>query len=145
MTEKNTNPKDVIGVTKSPTHLVPKPFLHAVGLALLEGALKYGANNWRVAGVRYSVYYDALQRHLSSWWEGEYLDPDSGLPHIVKAAACLAILFDSTLVGNANDDRPPPAGSRWLGEMNDHARQLVKKYPDPKPPHTARDEPNPSF
>jgi len=136
--KKDTNPKDAIGISKSPLSLIPKPFLHALGLALMEGAMKYGANNWRVAGIRYSVYYDALMRHMNAWWEGEDIDADSGLPHPVKAAACLAILFDATMRDNITDDRPPKSPDGWLREMNEHAKKLLERFPDPLPPITEK-------
>lgn len=139
MTTKETNPKDAIGITKSPLSVIPKPFLHELGLAFLEGALKYGSNNWRTAGIRYSVYYDAIQRHLSAWWEGEDIDPDSGLPHPVKAAACLAILADAMRRGNANDDRPPKTPAGWLDDINARARDLLERYPEPVKPITEAD------
>ena len=96
MTErKATNPKDLLGVSKSPLSVIPLPALHALGLAMLEGSLKYGRHNYREAGIRYSVYYDAIQRHMSAWWEGEDIDEESGLPHPIKAAACCIILFQA--------------------------------------------------
>ena len=79
---KATNPKDTLGIAKVPTHVIP-PIVEAyLGLALMEGALKYGSYNYRDAGVRGSVYYDADGRHMKQWWEGEDLDRDSGLPHV---------------------------------------------------------------
>ena len=54
---KDTNPKDAIGCKKVPIHVIPFQVLNEVGLALLEGSLKYGAYNWRVAGVRASIYF----------------------------------------------------------------------------------------
>lgn len=133
--KKDTNPKDAIGITKSPMSVIPTPFLHALGLAMMEGALKYGRHNYRAAGIRFSVYYDAVMRHMNAWWEGEDVDPDSGLPHPVKAAACLAILFDAILFENANDDRPPSAPPGWMDGMNKHAKSLLERFPNPLPPH----------
>ena len=52
-----------------------------------EGARKYGRHNYRVIGVRGSVYYDATLRHVTAWWEGEDLDPERGINHISKAIA----------------------------------------------------------
>lgn len=133
---KDTNPKDAVGTAKAPLSCLPAPFMHAVGLALMEGARKYGRHNYRAMGVRYSVYYDALMRHMTAWWEGEDIDPDSGLPHPVKAAACLAVLHDSMTQGNATDDRPPKSPAGWQQDLNDRAAALLTKYPDCKPPHT---------
>ncbi len=140
---KATNPKDAIGVTKSPMSVVPLPALHALGLAMLEGALKYGRHNYRAAGIRYSVYYDAVMRHMNLWWEGEDIDPDSGLPHPIKAAACLVILYDALMQENGNDDRPPRSPDGWMDDMNKRCKALLKKYPNPEAPHIH--EPPPSL
>lgn len=129
---KESNPKDRIGVKKAPFNVIPARVTAEVGLAMLEGALKYGAYNYRAIGVRTSVYYDALQRHISAFWEGEDEDPDSGLPHIVKAIACLVVLRDSQLIGNCVDDRPPSHTDGWQKELNEKAAKLIEKYPEPK-------------
>lgn len=133
---KDINPKDKIGVTKSPMCVVPMPAIHAIGLAMLEGALKYGRHNYRETEVKFSVLYSAIMRHMNDWWEGEDIDAESGLPHPIKAAACIVILFDAMLRENGIDDRPPKSPTGWLKVMNDHVKTLLAKYPDPKPPST---------
>ena len=67
---KPTNPKDLIGSDKLPLHLWPQTATALGAVALLEGALKYGRANWRHAGVRASIYYDAAMRHWGAWFEG---------------------------------------------------------------------------
>lgn len=129
---KDSNPKDSIGVKKVPFSTVPSPVIAEVGLAMLEGALKYGRHNYRAIGVRTSVYYDAALRHLTAFWEGQEIDPDSGLPHIVKAMACLVVLRDSQMIGNCVDDRPPSHKEGWQADMNKHAEELISRYPNPK-------------
>lgn len=135
---KDTNPKDAVGIKKVPLSTVPAPVMAEVGLAMLEGARKYGRHNYRSAGVRASVYYDALLRHVMAWWEGEDNDPDSGLSHIVKAIACLVVLRDSMIQGNWIDDRPPVSPAGWLAELNARAAEIIERYPDAKPAHVAR-------
>lgn len=134
---KETNPKDAVGIAKVPLSTVPAEVFAEVGLAMLEGARKYGRHNYRAAGVRYSVYYDAAIRHLMAWWEGQDVDPDSGLSHITKAIAGLVVLRDSMIIGNATDDRPPPLPEAWLAEFNAAAAAILKKYPDAVAPFTA--------
>ena len=104
---KATNPKDAIASDKVPLHLVPASFKAYTALALAEGMMKYGAWNWRAAGVRASVYVSALQRHIDKWFNGEEFDPKTGVPHLANAAACLAVLIDSKTQQNMTDDRPP--------------------------------------
>lgn len=136
MTTKLSNPKQANGIRKVPYHVIPNPVIAELGLSMLEGALKYGSHNYRAIGVRTSTYYDACLRHLNAFWEGEDIDPDSGLPHIVKAMACLAVLRDSQMYGNVVDDRPPSYPSGWQEPLNTAAGQLIDKYPNPKEPYT---------
>ena len=136
---KDTNPKDAVGTKKVPFALIPDNVLGEVGLAFLEGARKYGAYNWRVAGVRASVYIDALRRHLGAWWNGEDIDVDSGLSHIVKAIACLVIIRDSMLQNNIVDDRPPKTlDTDWVQKLNKKAEEIIEKYPDAVKPFTEK-------
>lgn len=106
---KPTNPKDALAVAKLPLHLVPDTIEAYAALAFAEGASKYGAYNWRVAGVLASVYHSALKRHLASWHNGEEADPVTGVPHLASVIACAGILLDAELCGKLTDDRPPRA------------------------------------
>ena len=138
---KATNPKDAIGTAKVPGFsVVPRRVVAELGLAMLEGAAKYGRHNYRRAGVRASVYVDALDRHLAAWWEGQDIDPDSGISHVTKAIASLVVLRDSMMQGNWQDDRPPRVSDSeiWVAEMNAKAKALIAKFPDPKPPCTEK-------
>lgn len=103
---------------------------------MLEGARKYGRHNYREVGVVGSVYYDATIRHLMSWWEGEDLDPDSGLSHITKAIASLTVLRDSMIKGNWVDDRPPVIDFEWMNRLNEKVKNVIDKYPTPVAPVT---------
>ena len=137
MSTKDTNPKDAIGVTKIPRSTLSAQVMAEVGVAMLEGALKYGRHNFRVAGVRASVYYDAVGRHLDAWFEGQDIDPESGLSHIVKAIAGLMVLRDSMLQENWVDDRPPKALNQdWIQDLNLKVKALLAKYPNPVPAYT---------
>lgn len=130
---KDTNPKDAVGIRKTPWSVVPLAVMAEVGLAMLEGALKYGRHNWREKGVRASVYIDATFRHLSAWWEGEDTDPDSGLSHITKAIASLTVLRDAMIQEKLEDDRPPKSPAGWMKRLNELAAALLDKYPTVKP------------
>ena len=137
---KDTNPKDAVGTKKVPISVLPFPVLGEVALALLEGARKYGRHNWRVAGVRASVYIDAvIMRHLAPFWEGEDIDEDSGLSHVTKAIAGLMVLRDSMLQENWVDDRPPKSKENWKEALNKKAEEIIKKYPDALPPYTEKE------
>jgi Domain of unknown function (DUF5664) len=138
VTTKPTNPKDAFGIKKASLSCVPSPVLMEVGIGMLEGAGKYGRHNYRIYGVRASVYYDAALRHLMSWWEGEDIDADSGLSHVTKAICSLVVLRDAMIQGKFNDDRPPVSRA-WLADLNAKAEALFEKYPDPVKPYTEAD------
>jgi len=137
---KNSNPKDAIGIKKAPMSTVSAPVLMEMGLAMLEGDRKYGRHNYRVIGVRSSVYYDAAMRHLMAWWEGEDIDPDSGISHVTKALSCLSVLRDAMINEKFTDDRPPKIKDGWIQELNKKAAEIIERYPDAKDPHTQIDE-----
>ena len=132
---KPTNPKDALGVRKVPFSTISAPVIAELGVAMLEGAMKYGRHNYRVIGVRGSVYYDAVMRHMLSWWEGENTDPDSGLSHITKAISSLVVLRDGMIQGNWVDDRPPISVPGWIEEYNNRVSHLLQKYPNAMKPY----------
>lgn len=133
---RGVNPKDAVGTKKVPASCIPAPVIAELGVAMLEGALKYGRHNYREVAISASVYYDAVvARHMALWWEGEDIDPDSGLSHITKAIATLVVLRDSMMRDNWNDDRPPKTKDGWMDDLNKKVVELAAKYPDPKPPH----------
>jgi hypothetical protein len=108
MIEKGLNPKDLIGATKVDLDLIPGPAEVALALALTDGALKYGPYNWRTQGkpVQARTYTSAARRHLKKWFDGEEIDPDSGVHHLGHAMACCAILIDAQACDQLADNRP---------------------------------------
>jgi hypothetical protein len=136
ISEKPTNPKDLIGSDKLPLHLWPETASALGSLALLDGALKYGRSNFREIGVRSSIYFDACRRHLQFWFEGEDDDPDSRLPHLAHALACLAIIVDAEAAGKLNDDRMVRGGYRELmNELAPHVPRLKLLHAGKSPKH----------
>lgn len=135
MTNKPSNPKDAIGIRKLAFSVLPWRVLTGVALAMLEGAAKYGRHNYRAAGVRASVYFDAVvARHLTDWWEGVDIDPDSGVHHIDKAIAGLMVMRDSMYQGNFEDDRPPN-GRLDMEALNAQASRILDRHADKSPRH----------
>jgi len=136
VSDKPSNPKDLLGAKKVPYHLWPETATIQGTLALLEGALKYGRSNWRGVGVRASIYYDALRRHANAWFEGQDNDPDSGLDHLGHALACLAIIIDARAKGLLTDDRMYPGGyDATIKAATPHVARLQEKYADRNPKH----------
>lgn len=136
---KDTNPKDAVGTRKWRQYCtLPYTVLWELGVAMLEGARKYGRHNYRVSGLRASVYVDAAKGHIDQWWEGEDIDQDSGLNHLVKAMTSLVVLRDSMLHGNYIDDRPPRAAnlSKIRADLQTAVEAIIDRYPDPVEPYT---------
>lgn len=133
---KNSNPKDMVGSDKVPVHLWPATATVLGSLGMLDGMLKYGRSNYRVIGIRDSIYHDAILRHEFARFEGEDIDPDSGLPHEAHLLACLAIIVDAKAAGKRIDDRMFKGGYRDLiDSMTPHVRRLKEKYGDRNPHH----------
>jgi hypothetical protein len=150
---KPTNPKDVIGSGKLPLELVPDTASAYMATSFLEGALKYGRFNWRIAGVRASIYAAAARRHLHKWWNGEdfdtQIDPETGedigtgVHHLASVMACCAIVLDAELVGKLTDDRPPRADmAKLISSLDSTVARLKKKFADHHPKqYTIADSP----
>lgn len=79
-----------------------------IARVLSFGKAKYGKNNWR-EGIEAGRLYAALQRHLMAFWEGEDLDPESGLPHLSHAATTLMMLQETLKDKPELDNRYKPA------------------------------------
>lgn len=131
---KPSNPKDVVGSKKLPTHIVPSAVVRYAALAYFEGMCKYGKFNWRVAGIGISIYIDALERHLMKLKEGEWRDPKTGVPHLGSIIACAGIILDANELGRLTDDRGPVqlVAVSHLDEESPlimaHLREMFKDY-----------------
>jgi hypothetical protein len=77
-----------------------------VAQVLTFGANKYADHNWRAGdGFDYSRLIGAAYRHLSSFNDGEDLDPETGYSHVDHAMCCLMFLSEQIKVGRGKDDR----------------------------------------
>lgn len=122
---KPSNPKEIIGSKKLSMSLVPWTLMVCAARAFLEGALKYGRFNWRIAGVSASTYLDAIKRHLAKWENGQNCDPKTRVHHLDNAIACLAIIRDAELYGMLTDDRPPCPDPDRMAELIDADGALI--------------------
>lgn len=84
--------------------LVAPDFLRGLAAVLTYGAAKYEPWNW-TKGKTLSRDFAAALRHLTAWNDGEDLDPESGLPHLMHAVADIMIVFVTQLRGTGTDDR----------------------------------------
>lgn len=139
---KESNPKDLLGCKKPSLSVIPwAPVYEAAG-GMLEGACKYARHNYRAVGIRGSVYFDAALRHLVQWWEGEDIDPDSGVNHIGKALSCLLVMRDGMMQGKFIDDRPPKQYEGWMADAQKQVDDVLERYPEDvrKAPYTETGE-----
>ncbi len=83
--------------------LPPEALLHLAEVAGY-GTRKYDRYNY-LKGYKWSLSFDAMERHLLQFWGGEYDDAESGLPHLAHAAwHCLTLIaFYERAIGT--DDR----------------------------------------
>lgn len=101
------NPKSAAGRAKPALFsVIPTAALVHLGEVMKLGANKYGAFNWRETKVPAEVYVDAAGRHLLSWFDGENIDPESGMSHLAHVMACCAIIIDAQENGMLDDNRP---------------------------------------
>lgn len=84
--------------------MAPAAFLTDLGKLYEFGATKYARDNWR-KGYAWSLSYNALLRHLTATLNGEWADPESGLPHVVHVAWHCATLHTFMAEGLGTDDR----------------------------------------
>lgn len=73
--------------------LVPFEAMVPVVKALTGGAVERPDDNWRYVENGRARYYAASLRHMTKWWLGERLDPDTGLHHLAHAVCSLLFLI----------------------------------------------------
>lgn len=89
---------------KLPYELLPAYPVEVLVKVYQYGTNKYAPRNWE-KGNEYSINYGALMRHLQKWWQGEDLDPESGLPHLAHVAWGTFALLEYERRGVGTDDR----------------------------------------
>jgi hypothetical protein len=71
----------------------------------MYGASKYGQSNWR-GGDKYMRYLGSIARHCTHVCRGQWLDSESGLPHLAHVAYNALILLSWHIDGKGNYDAP---------------------------------------
>jgi hypothetical protein len=69
------------------------------------GAQKYGQWNC-LGGAEYMRYLGSVVRHTTKVIRGEWLDDESGLPHLAHAAYNCLIILEWFYTKRGTDDRP---------------------------------------
>lgn len=136
---KSTNPKDIQGLKKIPYHLFPMTAIAIGAMQMMDGAGKYGRENYRNEAVKASIYYDAVIRHLNDWFSGEDRQTDNGLRHLGGALASIAILVDAEVNGKLIDDRNYLNNYAALAiELNRETVRIAAKHGDKIPKHYSK-------
>lgn len=73
--------------------LLPWKQVKYVVQVLTLGAKKYADNNWQKVENPRPRYFAAAMRHLNSWFEGEILNEETGLPNLAEAICNLLFLM----------------------------------------------------
>lgn len=77
--------------------LLPIAAVRQIVKVLTFGATKYGDDNWRHVPNANKRYYAATMRHLTSWWDGDSIDDESGLHHLAHAGCCILFLLSNQI------------------------------------------------
>jgi hypothetical protein len=86
--------------------LLPSKALIGIAKAMTYGARKYSDYNFKKGkGLEWRQPYAALMRHMVAFWDGEDIDPESGLPHIYHIGACAVMLIDLIDSNRGKDTR----------------------------------------
>ena len=85
--------------------LLPPLALRATAEILTFGAEKYEPDNWKYVPDSKRRYFDALQRHVWAWKEGEQNDPESGKNHLAHALCCLMFLYEHDVKYSVQDEK----------------------------------------
>jgi hypothetical protein len=135
------NPKAAAGRAKLPLWLCSPIAKAHWAMGQFAGYLKYGAWNWRAAGIEASTYLSAMERHMDSYKSGERYDPVDGTHHLGNIMACCAIMLDAEAAGKLTDDRPPRVDHRpTYAEMEALMARLTDQYKDKAPKHWTIDD-----
>ena len=133
---KQSNPKDALSDTRIPMWLLSPIAKIEWALAQFAGMLKYGSWNWRIAGIRSSVYISAIERHVEAYKSGEEYDPVDGTHHMGNIMACAAIILDAKAADKLTDDRPPSVDHRpTIADGEKLMAKLREQYKNRDPRH----------
>lgn len=90
--------------------LLPPLALEEFVKVLTFGAQKYEPDNWKRVPEGSRRYFDAAQRHLWAYKQGQVEDPETGLHHLAHALCCIAFICDLDLSGANKSDTTEPQG-----------------------------------
>jgi hypothetical protein len=87
---------------------IPPDSLQLLAAVMTYGAAKYGSRNYLGVEDWAARYYSAGMRHREADRAGEWLDPETGFPHLAHAMACDLILLERRLQSHSRVFVTPP-------------------------------------
>lgn len=128
---KSSNPKDRAATARLDISLFPQSAIIYGALGMTEGHCKYGGYNYRAVGVSVSTYIAALKRHTFKFYNGQWADPETGVPELASMLSCVAIIIDGFTQGNIIDDRPQNQEiGKLLKEFEGKVKFLQQLFPN---------------
>lgn len=112
---------------------IPTRQIPGVAKVLAFGAAKYRPRGWE-DGIAFSRIFAAACRHASALASGEFLDPETNLPHESHFWCNVLFLVVLTARGRTDlDDRPAPvpAVRARLGQLEALVSKLTGQAPAP--------------
>ena len=130
-------------------NLLPLDTVEEIVKVMTFGCKKYGPDNWQTVKDGEDRYFAAAMRHITAHRSGEYLDKESGLPHMAHAAC--SVMFMLWIAMNRRKigvqpvprvvppmmpPRPPPMIEDALHdcELSSVLRTLEQDLRPPQPP-----------
>lgn len=93
---------------KVPLELIPPEWPWGLALVMRAGVNKgYPANNW-LKGMEWSKCVGSMKRHTARLEAGEWIDAETGQPHVAMAAWNALALLSYSLRGLGTNDLFPP-------------------------------------
>ena len=92
------------GVKAQRYDLIPIHPLNLLAELYGKGAEKYAAHNFR-KGYEWSKSYASAMRHMTAFWNGEDIDPEMAIPHVICAAFHMFALAEFMKFHPDFDDR----------------------------------------
>lgn len=99
--------------------LLSSKWICGVGDVLGFGARKYKDDNWR-EGIHSRRLLAACLRHVFAYLDGEDLDAESGLSHLLHASCCLQFAYELSITRPDLDDRYRPLDNSFLSALLDN-------------------------
>lgn len=85
--------------------MLTQEMIEAVSRVRMFGAVKYGRNNFKKTGFKYTRSLAAALRHIFKFLSGEDNDTESGLSHLAHAICCLEHCIYDQIHHPEQDDR----------------------------------------